>query len=481
MEFLSTTRNTRLHKLFIVLILCLISIPIIYAMTKFRLLYGALIIIGLIGLSGLIISLLNPEIGFLILFIYSSFIFLIARIIGREDIPIGLIRDLFIMVILIGIIVHRYFYKSDQWFKITPISIVYIFTLLYMVVEFFNPNGTVGGWFEGLVGVLAYFFLYIIILHIFHDYNKIRKFTVLWLVIFLIAALYSLYQEWVGLPPYDLNWVTANPLRIGLNWSYGRWDKWSIAAGVASFGLMMSFSSVFCIVLSTGPLSNKKRLILILSAVIMILGMVFSGNRTAFASFAFGMILYALLTINNVRSLFISVILGMFLIVLIFGPFYAGKYIDMFRSAFNPHDETLELRDDNRSIVQPYILSHPIGGGVLTTGERGTRYAPDHPMAGFPPDSLYLELALEFGWIGLLLRLIFYFTIMYTGVFAYSNAQNKKIKILYLAYTCSFFAITISGYAKKALYQFPLGIILVAVYVIMDKLKEFDSVEDETQ
>ncbi|MCP6423416.1 hypothetical protein NL463_29335, partial [Klebsiella pneumoniae] len=55
----------------------------------------------------------------------------------------------------------------------------------------------------------------------------------------------------------------------------------------------------------------------------------------------------------------------------------------------------------NQKRIQPYILSHPIGGGLGATGVWGVRFAPYSFLANFPPDSGYVRVAVELGWIGL--------------------------------------------------------------------------------
>ncbi len=454
---------------------CIAIVPLIYFIINNRPAFGILVIIGLIGVGIILICFLNPEMGFIFTFLFCSFIFIIARIIGKEDIPYGIIRDAMLSVIFLGVIVQRHLTKPGPWIKPSPIFITYVLFTLYLLIQFFNPDGSITGWLVGMRSYISYFILYLIIMHILKDYRSIVRFTKLWLVVFFLAALYTFYQEWAGLPDYDYRWVTANPKRIGLNFSGGRWDLWSFFSDVAAFGITMAFSGIFCVVMSTGPFSRRRKLFFLISGLMMFLAMVYSGNRTAFAIVPFGLIIFALQTLNNPRTLWVTASFGIIMVILVFGPFY-GTYINRVRTAFFPmEDASMQLRDRNRAFVQPYIYEHPIGGGFMTTGDHGLRYAPNHELAGFPSDSLYLETALEMGWIGLVFQITFYFLIVYKGVSGFFNAQNRKVKILYLAYTCGFFALTIAAYAKKALFQVPLGFVLVAIYVIMDKLIDYDS------
>jgi putative inorganic carbon (hco3(-)) transporter len=70
----------------------------------------------------------------------------------------------------------------------------------------------------------------------------------------------------------------------------------------------------------------------------------------------------------------------------VFTPFFKGKTVERLRSAFElKENASLNVRDVNRKLIQPYIYAHPIGGGLATSGKPGEAYNPDHRLAGFPP------------------------------------------------------------------------------------------------
>src|SRR5205085_4667874 len=120
--------------------------------------------------------------------------------------------------------------------------------------------------------------------------------------------------------------------------------------------------------------------------VILMLGMAYSGTRTTNIMLPAGLCLYALLTITDKKTLvtvFVA-ILGMAFIF--FGPIQNGT-INRMRTTFDTKDESANVRDINRKYIQPYIYSHPLGGGIATAGVLGEKYNPGHPLAGFPPDS----------------------------------------------------------------------------------------------
>ena len=136
----------------------------------------------------------------------------------------------------------------------------------------------------------------------------------------------------------------------------------------------------------------------------------------------------------------------------------------------------MNVRDINRAGVQSYIRNHPFGGGVFTTGAEGANNSVGHPMAGFPTDSGYLQTALEIGWIGLIIELLFYFMVLRSGVLNFYRSKDPTLKILYAAYISSFFALCIANYAQNfTMTQKPTIIIVFAIFTIMPNMIKFDS------
>ena len=61
-----------------------------------------------------------------------------------------------------------------------------------------------------------------------------------------------------------------------------------------------------------------------------------------------------------------------------------------FQTAFRPNkDDSYTARKVNQKRIQPFILSHPMGGGLGATGTWGRRFAPGSYLSRFPPDSGY--------------------------------------------------------------------------------------------
>ena len=169
----------------------------------------------------------------------------------------------------------------------------------------------------------------------------------------------------------------------------------------------------------------------------MFLGMAFSGTRTAFSIVPAGLILYILMTITQKRTLLIACVGLAAFVVIIWGPIYGNPTVNRIRSTFEFSEEaSMKVRDMNRQAIQPYIYSHPIGGGLATSGMQGFEYNANHILQAFPPDSGFLRTAVETGWIGLAIQCILYFTMLFSGVKVFYNTNNRLIRTYILGVGC---------------------------------------------
>ncbi|HVZ25024.1 MAG TPA: O-antigen ligase family protein, partial [Sediminibacterium sp.] len=170
-----------------------------------------------------------------------------------------------------------------------------------------------------------------------------------------------------------------------------------------------------------------------------------------------GMVFYAALNLNK-RVMAVMVVMGFVIVALILFP-TSNPTIVRFQSAFKPaEDASFNLRKRNQERIRPYILSHPIGGGLGATGVWGQRFAPDSFLASFPPDSGYVRVAVELGWLGLLLFCILMFVILKTGVEHYYRIRDPELKGYCLAMLLIVFVLNIGNYPQEALVQFPISI-----------------------
>jgi len=152
------------------------------------------------------------------------------------------------------------------------------------------------------------------------------------------------------------------------------------------------------------------------------------------------------------------------------------------QSAFKPQkDASMNTRLTNQKKIQPFIWSHPIGGGLGSTGFFGKRFSPGSMLAEFPPDSGFVRVAVELGWIGLFIYCSLLFVILRTGITNYVNSRNDKIRAYYLAFLVMIFAMIVSNYPQDSLSQLPTSIIFFLSLAALVRLKEFDKSAGQNQ
>ena len=220
----------------------------------------------------------------------------------------------------------------------------------------------------------------------------------------------------------------------------------------------MVISSLLCFCLITGPLKTWNKLLLLCLALFFLLNMLYSGTRGAYVLVPAALVLIALLNFSR-KAMFISLIVGFFIGLMIVMP-TSNPTIIRFQSAFRPaKDESYNVRQINQKRIQPYILSHPIGGGLGATGVWGHRFAPNSYLANFPPDSGYVRVAVELGWLGLLLLGALMFVILRSGIRNYFRIRNPELKSYCLAATTIVFALNVGNFPQEAIVQFPSNIL----------------------
>ncbi len=427
-----------------------------------------------LGIILLYYCIVKPLTGFYITTTIAFFAFYPSHLTGL-DFPISSAIEVLVLFLYIGTYVYAKKNAAPKGGLIgTFISVTLIIYSAYLICEAFNPNvPNVNGWFFSTKRYFVFMLIYSIAYDLIDTPDKLRYFFKYWIVFSFFAALYGCYQKWFGYLPMELHYIMSSPVEYKLLFQGGSLRIFSFLSDVVSFGVLCGSMAVMTLLLAINEKVQKTKFILWFFTIIFILGMLYSGTRTTYFMIPAGLSLYILLTIQSKRTLMI--IFGSFLAIffIMFLPVNNGP-LNRFRSAFNSKDESLNVRDMNRHYIQPYIYHHPFGGGVSTSGGEGKHYYPDHPLAGFPPDSGYLKFALEQGWIGLFLIVIYNLSIFYQGIRCYFRMRVKEYKLCMAALLAMLFSTIITQYAQVSIGQFPYTIFIFSSLSLIKRLMEFD-------
>lgn len=369
-----------------------------------------------------------------------------------------------------------------QRFKLDwhPLLFAYFFTVIYIIIEVFNPQmSSILGWISYFRQTLSLLLLLFICLYLFRNLKSVRFFFRFLLGAIFITALYGCVQQWYGLAPWDKRWVYENPDVLGLFSLYGKdIRKFSFLTDPANFGSLMAAGALGTVILMLESTGIKRKIFLGFLTAIILLGMSYSGTRTANIMVIAGLGLYLMITIYRRRTWIFALVAGLAFLFILYAPIYGNITLYRIRTAFRTplDDASLQVRFMNRERIQPYIHAHPFGGGINTTAGGGLKYNPNHPLAGFPPDSALFSIALEQGWVGLAIHLSFlFFTLLY-AIHYFFKCSNKEIKSYYAVIVAMLFSLGLVGaYAQFTLISVPQFFVFIPFIAIIIKLHKFDN------
>ncbi len=429
-------------------------------------LIGPLVVGVLFGLLAFGWMLRDYKMGIYFMFILAVFMSFLNRMMGSQ-IQFGVVLDAIAGLTFVLMLIHEW--NKAKWsFLRHPITYFYIFIVIYQLLQVFNPDAvSFLGWLVAFRGNTS-FLLFLAFYALFQSFDEVKKFTMLWLILAAIVAVYGIWQELAGLNPQEMRWVYSNPGRTDLLVIWGHLRKFSLLSDPSIFGLFMAFSALACFIFALGPYSKKVRFLMVIGGIVMLISMSFSGTRTAFAMVAVGVVFFILLTLRSKTTIIVMFIAGAGAAAVLFGPFYGGT-IKRIRSTFSiDKDASMNVRDKKRIRLQEYVRSHPFGGGLNTTGQNGLKYSAGHTLAeGWDPDSGYLLTALELGWIGLVLGMAFFFVVVVKGIDNYFSINDPLVQNYTLAYIVPFFSLSVAHFTQDAMFQKPVYLVIIATYALM--------------
>ena len=433
---------------------------------------AALILIALIGPAVAIALITFPKFGILAYLLIAYLLFGVMRM-NLTTFPLGTIMDALLMLLVVGVFIQLK-YRPDWGFLRSPISIMIIIWIIYNFIQVFNPAAeSKMAWLYTIRSLALIMLTYFVFAYHIRDVKFIRQIIKLWIGLSVFAALYGFKQQFIGFTSYEEAYLYSDPIIQQLLFINGQWRKFSIFSDPTAFSYNMIVSALLCVGLMFKPMAAYKKGILAIFIFIFLSNMLFSGTRSAYILIPVGIIMLTVLIFNK-KILLISGIAAVFMAVIILMP-TSNPALYRFQSAFKPsNDASFSVRTSNQKFIQPYIQSHPLGGGLGSTGVWGAKFSPHSFLASFPPDSGYVRVAVEMGWVGLLLFCILLFIILKTGIINYFDMKDPELKSYCLGMVLIIYAITIGNYPQEALTQYPLNVYFFLVAALIDATRNID-------
>lgn len=458
--------------------LLLVSVGLAYGIAVFGIIFGLIFLGVIIGLPVIIYSITNHKFGIVVLLIISFFLQGINRF--MPGVPLGILLDTFLAVMMLGLIIKKW-RNNDYTLASNMISYVVWIWIIYNFAEFFNPMGSKQAWLLVIRGMALLLGYYFIILSALDKISFAKVLINIWIAFSLLGAAYGLFQEFHGLFPAEKAWVMADDFRFDLIFNWGRYRIFSFFNDPTVFGVLMAYTGLFCITLIAGPFSLRYKIYLAVCAGAMLLAMVYAGTRTAYVMIPAGLAFYALLTMQK-RALTIGAIIGVAGMIIIFsdirslGPFLNTNNLERIRSAFKPsEDPSFQVRERSQAFIKPFIQSHPMGGGLGSVGIWGRRFTPGSPIANFAPDSGYVRVAVELGWIGLIIYCLLFVAILVVGIHNYYKIRDPVLKAYMAGILAVVYSLVVANYPQEVLIQVPTVLIFYVIMALVVKLKDLDA------
>ncbi|WP_078832711.1 O-antigen ligase family protein [Sediminibacterium ginsengisoli] len=439
-----------------------VCVPFVIAYLDFT--ASVVLLVSLAAIPSVYAIVAYPRFGMIVTLVMAYLIFAIIRL--GLDFPAGVLLDGIEFLLVLGFFIKQK-QRRDWSMMQSPMSIMMLLWIIYNVLQVLNPTAeSYMAWLYTIRSVALVTFLYFIFAYHIRTVQYIRLLIGIWLVLALAAALYAFKQQFFGFSASELAWLTSDPAIADLLFIGGEWRKFSFLSDPVVFSYNMVITSLLAFCVSAIVKQWWLKLLLIIGGIAFLVAMLYSGTRGAFVLVPSAIAFYAILRFN--MKIFIGVgIIGAILAVLIFIP-TSNPTIYRFQTAFKPAaDASFTVREINQKKIRPYILSHPMGGGLGATGVWGQRFAPDSYLAGFPPDSGYVRVAVELGWIGLLLYCILLFVILVTGIRYFFRMKDPELKTYCLAMTLIVFVLNVGNYPQEALVQFPNNIYFYLVVALI--------------
>ncbi|MBL7828603.1 MAG: O-antigen ligase family protein [Saprospiraceae bacterium] len=446
-------------------------VPVAYMLATFDLKLSIAAFLALAGLPLAVFALFNVAFAISLMLLVAFAIPFALKFTGA---PLGTLLDLLILLSSLGILLRQI--KERDWsFARFPLSYMIFIWLYYNILQVLNPEAqSKMAWLYTVRSVAIQQVVFFVAAFAFKT-NQAGIIRVLKLVMAMcfVSAIYGLKQQYLGFSSGETAWMMADQERYQLYYQWGMIRVPSFCYDPTTFGILMACFGVFCGVLLVGASKPEHKILLVLMLGISMWAMAFTGTRTAFGLVPVGGLFFGGLIMSR-KVLLIGGVLAVLGTAFVLKSTNSGV-IYRIQSAFKPtKDDSMNLRLQNQKKIQPYIQTHPFGGGLGSCGVWGRRFNPESELAKFPHDSSFVRMGVELGWIGLILYTLLHYFVLRTGLFYFVRCRDPWIKTLYAGLTTWCFMLAVACYFQEAILQLPMNVIYNVILGLLVTLKNFD-------
>jgi cell division protein FtsW (lipid II flippase) len=415
-------------------------------------------IILLITAPLLTLVMVNVEFGIYLLLGYSSVLaFLIRMLPPQNSGPIGIALDGLLVIMGLRLILDLSRRRDWKIFA-SPLTVPILVFVAFQCVEVFNPAAPslmFGIWGLRVTARILGFFL---VLYYLRDTRSIHRLMNFWLALMAGVGAYGIFQHHHGLLWQEMAWLlTEGNAKTHILFGYVR--VFSTVGDAATFGFLMIMSSLIMISLAmtARPL---QALLLMIGTLPMLYGCVVSYSRGPVLALAFGIGIMVVASRNWKLGIAASAVGALGLVLLIASG--STKLVDRLSTATNPmEDASFMVRVGYITQYVPEIAKRPFGYGINTSGGGAARVAGQQSMrdsvVGVPTDNYFFKVALEMGWVGLILFTWLHVLAIIETYKVYRRTRDPYLKAIALGLFGVLFCLFTGGFSNDLHSQKPLA------------------------
>lgn len=417
-----------------------------------------LAILALVTLPLAALMVLHIELGVACLVLYSSMLGFFVRMLPPANSgPIGLALDGILCLMLLRLALDLLAQRNVYIFR-SPVTAAVMAFLGYQVLEIFNPAAP-SIWY-GIYGLrvtlrMAGFFL---VIYYFRNRKAIVRLVMGWLILLLGIGAYGIFQHHHGLLWQEMHWLlTEGNAQTHILKGYVR--VFSTVGDAATFGFLMIIGVLFaCAMALSQPW--RWRLALLAGCLPLLYGMAISYSRGPVVSLLAGVAALLLAAKNFWFTTGVIAVGTLGLATLVATG--SSPLLERLGTAVHPADDaSFNVRMAYVNEYLPEIAQRPFGFGINTSGGGARRVSGDErirdSVVGVPTDNYYFKVALEMGWVGLLLWLWLNIALLWHAFQVHQRLNEPQLKAAALGTASVLVAIAVGAFSNDILAQKPIS------------------------
>jgi O-antigen ligase len=434
-----------------------------------------------VGLPLVVVGLFRPWVGIGLCFGLAPFLLYIKRFSWNTE--VGLLIEALLALALAAMLLQVSFERRWRAWA-SALTIPVLLYCFYQLLQVFNPNTpSLFHRVFGLRALLVYLVPFLAALLLIKRRRDLVRCLVVWVSCSVVAALYGLWQYFVGLNTYERWWIYANAATHIL--PGGRLRIFSTLGSADAFGMYMAIGIILTFALVVMTRSPLRRLGLLLTMPVMALGLLYSLTRGAYGGFAAALVVVALLTRSKLYGVALALVMAGSLVYGLNNP--EDYLVSRVISTFNPtEDASYTARADALEDALPIIARLPFGLGPATAGRKGGELlsradvnAESAEFVGIPLDNYYFRIGLENGWIGLLLFVALLVMVLAMGSRIAWRLRDHRLRWLAATIVACIAAMILGAFSNNYFGYLPLNIWFWFSLGVLMRLPALDRLPDD--